>query len=298
MDLYDIIKSRFFEGRKPAPAFKEDWLDDGNTPFFLNSSGSPFQSLNLKHLCEAMGTDVTAYSFRRIISTWALSHRSEEIRNAEEEALQHSLRVAKDAYLQNKQLKPQTLTQAYVEEECILPKKVREEIRKSEMKVKSQVTKTEDKRQKRQLDTLIQEKEAKKQLQQENKPLGARHRVLEDDRKQFGELIEELTGENIQKNLKERKPLQWRNFFVKNVCSADGKNGEAIRNIWTQVYQGDLKWGVRDARWKAEEKHWPRRDSGAYLQNQDRNSWIASSLLKSFQTASKAEEKKSYMKQL
>jgi hypothetical protein len=157
---------------------------------------------------------------------------------------------------------------------------------------------TEDKRQKRQLNTLLQEKEATKQLQQENKPLGPRHRVREVDRKQFADLIEELTGENIKKDLKQRRPLQWRNFLVKTVCSADGKNGETIRNIWGKVYRGDLKWGVRDARWRAQQKHWPRGDTMAYLQNQDRNSWISSSILKSFQTAAKADEKKSYKNQM
>ena len=69
LDLYDIIKSKFFQGRKSMMREKEDWLQDQNTPFFLNSSGSPFQSLDLRHMSEAMGMDVTAYSFRRIVST-------------------------------------------------------------------------------------------------------------------------------------------------------------------------------------------------------------------------------------
>jgi hypothetical protein len=80
-----------------------------------------------------MGIDVSAYAHRRIISTWALSHKLEEIRSAEEETLQHSLKVAKDAYLQNKQLKPQKLTQKYIEEECLLPESIREEIKRTEM---------------------------------------------------------------------------------------------------------------------------------------------------------------------
>jgi hypothetical protein len=62
-----------------------------NTPFFFYSSGSPFQAVDLKHLSEAMGIDVIAYSFRQIVSTWALNHDSVKIRKAEGEALQHSL---------------------------------------------------------------------------------------------------------------------------------------------------------------------------------------------------------------
>ena len=60
--------------------------------------------------------------------------------------------------------------------------------------------------------------------------------------------------------------------------------------------QGDLRYGVRDARLKAKEKNWPRVDSIAYLQKKDISSWIASSLLKSFQTQAKGKEKKNYMK--
>ena len=111
LDFYDIIKTRFFLGRKPLGTDQDDWLENETTFFFLNSAGSAFKSVNLKHISAAMGINVSAYSFRRIVSTWALSHQLEQIRKAETEALQHSLRVANDSYVQNKQLKPQMLTQ-------------------------------------------------------------------------------------------------------------------------------------------------------------------------------------------
>ena len=95
MDIYDIKRIRYFKGRKSPFSPKEDWIHDDSTPFFLNSACSPFKSLDLKHLSEAMGIHVTAYSHRKIVATWALSHASEEIRSAEQEALQHSLTVAK-----------------------------------------------------------------------------------------------------------------------------------------------------------------------------------------------------------
>ena len=107
---------------------------------------------------------------------------------------------------------------------------------------------------------------------------------MEIDRKCFGDLIEQITGEKIGKNVKQRKPLEWRNFFVRTVCSANGEPGENIRSVWKKVYQGDLKWGVRNARWRSQAKNWPNRGTNS---NQDRNSWIASSLLKSFQSAAR-----------
>ena len=296
MDLYNIIRSKYFQGRKSAKTSEEDWLEDLNTPFFLNSATSPFQSVNLRHISEAMGVDVTAHSFRRIVSTWALSHESEEIRNAEEEVLQHSLKVAKDKYLQNKQVQPQTLTQKYIEEECLFPENFKEDIQKTQNREKETILLTEDKRQKQQHETLLQEKAATKQLQLEKRPLGPRQRILGCDRNEFKEILERTEDEKMENILNQMKVSKWRNHIVKLVCTAEDEDGEDLRNLWVKVYKGDLRWGVRDARLKSKEKNWPRKESNAYVQSNDRNSWIASSLRKSFQSEVKTSEKKNYLK--
>ena len=166
-------------------------------------------------------------------------------------------------------------------------------LKKNEVKIKSKISLTEKKRQSRQLTTLTEEKRAMKQIQRDNHPLSARRTILEVDRKCFGDLIVKMTGENIEKNVNQRKPIEWRNFFVRTVCSVDGESGENIREVWKKVYRGDLKWGVRDVRWKSQSSNWPRRGTNA---NQDRNSWIASSLLKSFQGAARKLEIKEAVK--
>ena len=107
--------------------------------------------------------------------------------------------------------------------------------------------------------------------------------------------MEEITGEITEDTLKEWKPTKWRNNIVRTVCESDGERGENLRNLWVKIYKGDLKWGVRDERLRAKEKGWPRKAGNAYLQNQDRNSWIASSLRKSLQTEVKVNEKKNYL---
>jgi hypothetical protein len=295
LDLYDIIKSRFFEGRKSKTG-EENWLHNENTPFFLNSNGSPFQAVHLKHLSELMGVDVTAYSFRQIVSTWALSHDSEDIRSAEGEALQHSLRVAHDHYLQNKMLKPQKLTQAYIEDEGILPQELIKEINQTEIKVKEKVSETEERRQKKQHSTMLKKHEANKELQRENKPLGPRNRVQGKDRTKFKESVQEITGEDIELTLKQRTPLRFRHFIVRTVCAAKGQKGEELRNTWINIYQGDERRGVRDVRLKSKANNWPRKDSNACFQKRDRNSWIASSILKSLMAEAKSKEKKNYAK--
>ena len=143
---------------------------------------------------------------------------------------------------------------------------------------------------------MLQESETNKELLRVNRPLGPRHRVLGVDRNKFKELVEDVTGENIEGTMKLRKPLKWRNFIVRTVCDATGDRGQNLRDIWVKIYKGDLQWGVRDMRLRAREKNWPRRDSNAYMQKKDRNSWIASSLLKSLQTDFKVKEKSKYVK--
>ena len=299
VDAYDIVRTRYFKDRKSNLTSTTDWLNEDETPFFLNSACSSFQFLDLKHFSEAMGVDVTAYSFRRIVATWALSHESAEIRNAEEEALQHGVNVAKDRYLQNKQIKPQTLTQRYMEEECLFPKQILENLERAKEASKTKIKETEENRKKKRYENLVKGKEAYKKSISENKPLGPRHRVLAADRKQFKDIIEELHGDKLDiTSVKAMKPPQWRKFILRLVCTVDDWKGEDLRSLWVKIYKGDLRWGVRDARFKAKINHWPRKDTNFYTQNQDRNSWIASCIRKSLLTDMKLTEKKNYLKQM
>ena len=145
---------------------------------------------------------------------------------------------------------------------------------------------------------MVKDQEASKKLQLENKPLGPRHRIIGADRNRFKDIIEEITEDSIENMVKDMKPLKWRNCIVRKVCTAGGQEGNELRKLWVKIYKGDLRWGVRDARMKAKEKGWPRKDSNSYLQNQDRNSWIASSIRKSFLTEMKITEKKNFIKLL
>ena len=296
LDMYDRIKRRFFEGRKPSKYIDEKWLDSEKTPFFLQSSGKPFKSVDLSHVSKAMGIDVTAYSFRKIVSTWALSHESKEIRDAEGPALQHSLRVGVEHYKQNNELQPQKLTQTYIQEESILPDELREEIQRTEIKFRSKTAQTDSIRQRKQHESMMQESKAKKKILRERKPLGPKHRVLGDDRDEFTKLVEDVTGINIQKTHKQWRPLPWRNLIVRIVCETKGEPGTRLRDLWLRIYKGDLQWGVRDERLRAKEDNWPRKDSNAYLQKKDRNSWIAFAILKSLQVYSKAVAKENYVR--
>ena len=278
MDIYDIKRIRYFKGRKPNPSAKDDWFHEDSTPFFLNSACSAFKSLDLKHVTECMGIDVTAYSFRKIVATWACSHASEEIRSCEEEALQHSLKIAKDKYMQNKMVKPQRLVQQYAEDESLFPEAFRDQIEKSKSKVKSAIKTTEEQRTKKRIETLNKRKEDYKKLKSDKRPLGPMHRILGTQRKEFLGLIKEVKEIETENYLENLKPLQWRQLVVRTICTAKEKKGERLRKLWMEMYQGDLKWGVRDARLKAQERNWP---MGQITSRRDRNSWIAGCLRKS-----------------
>ena len=289
MDIYDIKRIRYFKGRTSPFSQKEDWIHEDSTPFFLNSACSPFKSLDLKHLAEAMGIHVTAYSHRKIVATWALSHASEEIRSAEQDALQHSLKVANDKYKQNKQINPQKLTQKYVEEEGLFPEAFCEDIEETQNKVKSVIKTTEDQRTKKRIETLVKRNEAYEILKSDNRPLGPNHRVLATKRKEFMQLLQVVSDKQIDNCMREIKPLQWRQFCVRTVCTAKEMEGEKLRKLWAEMYQGDLRWGIRDVRQRAKENNWPMIQ---LTRRRDRSSWIAACIRQSQLTEMKKQEKK------
>ena len=181
--MYCKIRSKFFQGRKLSKTTSEYLLEDNDTPLFLNSAGKPFQKIDLKHVKEAIGLDFNSYDFRRIISTWALSHELEEIRSAEAVALQHSDKVATDRYQQNKQVKPQTLTQKYIQQENLFSSTVESIIESTEMREKSSITENKHKMKNKRYTKLREEKEVTLKFHRDNKPLGPRKRIASTDRR-------------------------------------------------------------------------------------------------------------------
>jgi hypothetical protein len=288
MDRYDIIRTNFFKEKRPKFSADEFWLENADTPFFLNSQCGIFPSLNLRKLSNVLGIDITAYAFRKIVSTWALSHKSEEIRAAEEEALQHSLHVAKERYLQCKQIQPQNLIQTYSQEENLFPENFRNELKKDKTEIEKTIAKKKDDRTKMRYANLSKERILSKKIKFENRPLGPRTAVLESDRQEFTEICESLTGSKMKALLSDLKPIHFRDFVVRLVCSSTGERGGRLRELWLSMYRGDLLHGIRDLRRKAKEQNWPLRKQNPG--RKDRNSWISHNLRKSCQAAKKFEE--------
>ena len=285
MDRYDIIRSNYFKDKKPKFAIKDKWLEDPSTPFFLNSACGTFPFLDLSKLSKILGIDLKAYDFRKIISTWALTHKSEEIRTAEEESLQHSLHVAKERYHQARQVQPQTLTQTYIQEENMFPESFKEELNKDKDEMENIVAKKQEERAKVRYEDLFKHKGISSKLKYENKPLGVRNSIMESDRQKFQKTLEDIIRPKLDDLISSLKPVQFRDYIVRVVCSSAGEKGDKLRQIWINFYKGDLEHGIRDLRNHAKDDGWPLRKQNPG--RKDRNSWIAHNLRKACQAAQK-----------
>ena len=277
IDRFDIIRTNFFKNQiQESGLNNNEWFEDDDCPFFLTSRGKTVPFLDLKNLSKILEIDITAYSLRRIVCTWALTHKLKEIRDAEEESLQHSIDVAKKHYLQGKQVVPQNLVQTYAKEENLFPKKFKDQFTKDK-NIDGIIEEKKNERLQKRIANLIKNKDELKKYKFEKKILGPRNSILEIDRKTLLSLLEKSTGKSVE-YLLELKPNRWRDTLVRIVCSAEGEIGEQLRALWIKIYKGDLKHGIRDKRKEAKNSNWPIRKAQSI--RRDRNSWIASELRK------------------
>ena len=83
--------------------------------------------------------------------------------------------------------------------------------------------------------------------------------------------------------------------MVRLLCKTQGAPGEKLTNLWTRIYKGDLEYGVRDIRFKAKEKNWPRQKNTIFLQKNDRNTFIAGTIFNALKSDIKTEEREAYL---
>ena len=287
IDFYMLIRARIFKNRKFKDVDSSLWLNDDETPVFLNSNCSPFQRVDLSPVSEFMGLDVSAYDFRKNVSTWAQNHVSEFIRRAEEESLDHSIRVARDSYNRAKQLQPQILTATYVENEDLFNKEISDCLYKGALTCEDELKSQEEKLKKGRYKSLLNERLKHKKLLLQNRPLGPRQRIYVADRDLFEETLSRA-GYNVE-DLLHLTPLKWRHKIVRIVCSNTG-DGSSLREVWKSFYAGDYKWGVRDHRRKVLGKGLGSKDKSGILNRKDRNSFIAFSVRQSMIASKKKKD--------
>ena len=125
-------------------------------------------------------------------------------------------------------------------------------------------------------------------LRSDNRALGLRYRILKRKRIEFMDLVQRVNEMMNKDELEEMKPLQWRQFCVRTVCTAKDEYGEKLRTLWAEMYEGDLRWGVRDVRKRAKADNWP---MSLITRRRDRNSWIAACIRQGNKTDKKKQEK-------
>ena len=107
--------------------------------------------------------------------------------------------------------------------------------------------------------------------------------------KDFAHLLEDLRENKLESIVETLKPIQFRDYVVRFVCSSTGEAGERLRKLWIKMYKGDLRYGVRDARREAKESNWPLRMHSPG--RKDRTSWIVFALKKTCVAAQKIDNK-------
>ena len=232
MDLYDILRMKYFL----RMGLTESSLEYDETAFFLRGDGSVFKSLDLTRLSDELKIDVTSYTFRKIVSTWGQTNPDQNIRDAESVTLQHSSRVAKEAYLLNKQLQPQNFVQTYITQQRLFPSKLLEIVESAHVSVEATVKRNEKERQKKRYENLKSAKTSQKQLFLDSRPLGIRNQIRFEEREYFYSLLEEATGKNVMELARTMDWKGWRNFIVKTVCS-NVQFGEEMRTLWIKMYK-------------------------------------------------------------
>ena len=56
MERFDCIRTKHFKN--------QDWIEEPECHFYLNSVGKDFTRLDLRNISDMLGVDVTSYSFR------------------------------------------------------------------------------------------------------------------------------------------------------------------------------------------------------------------------------------------
>ena len=167
----------------------------------------------------------------------------------------------------------------------MFPESFRRELDKGKSDIEISVAKKQEERAKVRYEDLFKHKGISSKLKYENKPLGVRNAILESDRQEFKKTLEDLIGTELNGLLSSLKPVQFRDYIVRVVCSSTGEKGDKLRTTWINFYKGDLEHGIRDLRKHAKDGGWPLRKQNPG--RRDRNSWIAHNLRKACQAAQK-----------
>ena len=85
--LVDLVKYHSLIAQKILPRSVD--IYHPRTRLFLNSNGKPVKNIDCKHFKNYIGLPITAYDFRRSLSTFCLDSKIDAVRNSESAVLRH-----------------------------------------------------------------------------------------------------------------------------------------------------------------------------------------------------------------
>ena len=86
-ELVDLVNNHSLMAQKILPRSVD--IYHPNTRIFLNINGNPINRIECKHFKNYIGLPITAYDFRRSLSTFCLDNKVDSIKNAESVILRH-----------------------------------------------------------------------------------------------------------------------------------------------------------------------------------------------------------------
>ena len=198
------------------------------TMLFLNSKGTMFTFLNMKHISNTIGIDVTSYKFRKLICTWALSHPNKLVREAEAPALNHKPDVAENVYRENRAIKPQLLVQQYNVEEEVISSQMKDDLQHLDPEVKKLIDDMRAEQEVRQQREMVEDRKRLEKQHLDYKHLGPFHRVSVENKRRIQTELKNL-GIEVYDWVQTLSKSKFRHKLVREICQPEAKE---LRNLW------------------------------------------------------------------
>ena len=233
------------------------------TKLFLNSQGKEIKTIKCKHFKNFIGLPITAYDFRRSLSTFCLEHDNEFIRSSEKSVLRHNEETGYGYYYQKHSQKVEYVAIQYAMQHGLIKANMND-VDKHGLSLRKSATNEEwDLSQKRTEKSIEYSQELDRQKKKgikDSQRKGGRTWILAHEYDSFIEGIEEAISIE-EKNLTENKPQGpfinllnykhgtkgagifpplsiWKIDMFRVLYGLSGEKGDAMRRAELSVYDG------------------------------------------------------------
>ena len=260
-ELVDLVNDHSLLAQKCLPRSVD--LYHPKSRLFLNSQGNPISRIKCDHFKRFIGLPITAYDFRRSLSTFCLDSKDESIRNAEASVLRHREETGFAYYYQNHSERVEYVNIQYALKQGLLKAGI-ESVDKYCGELRTTAKADEfDLAQKRAEKSFEYEQQVLKKRKEglfQSRQKGGRNWILPKEYEAFMEGIEEAIRmeEERKKNGRKSGPFSnllnykpgaegagifpttdiWQKDMYRVLFGLGGEKGEAMREAELSVYDG------------------------------------------------------------